>query len=126
MKHRVEKAVLLPLHFTTESGEEFNRQLAALHQLLDNDATILAPAALGSAIPGSVDAAVLPEVLGAAYRTMSSLKRLPVPILLITSEFGTVSMWDWEIAAYMRAEGIDSLAPTNPKQAKMICRALGV
>jgi hypothetical protein len=126
MKHRVEKAVLLPLHFTTEPGEEFNRQLAALHQLLDNDATILAPAALGSAIPGSVDAVVLPEVLGAAYRNVSSLKAIPVPILLITSEFGTVSMWDWEIAAYMRSEGIDSLAPTNLEQARLICRALGV
>src|SRR5262249_2526030 len=126
MKDRVEKSVLLPLHFTVEPDEEFNRQLAALHQLLDSNASILAPAPLGSAIPDSVDAVVFPEVLGEAYRSMASLKAIRVPILIITSEFGTVSMWDWEIAAYMRGEGVSSLAPTNLEQARMMCRALGV
>src|SRR5262249_59418794 len=71
-------------------------------------------------------AVVLAEVLGEAYRNMESLRAIRVPILIITSEFGTVSMWDWEVAAYMRSEGISSLAPTNLEQARLMCRALGV
>ncbi len=42
-----EKPVLLPLCFTAEPDEEFNRQLAALHRLLDDDAEFLPPAILG-------------------------------------------------------------------------------
>jgi hypothetical protein len=124
--NRIEKPVLLPLHFTAEPDEEFTRQLQALHRLLDDDAVFLAPAALGSSVPDSVDAVVLPEVLGTAYRRMELLKVIRVPLLIITSEFGTVSMWDWEIAAYMRSEGIASLAPSSLEQAKKICRGLGV
>jgi hypothetical protein len=126
MKNRVEKPVLLPLHFTAEPDEEFTRQLGALYRLLENEVELLPPAALGTPVPDSVDAVVLPEVLGAAYRSMAGLKAIKVPLLIITSEFGTVSMWDWEIAAYMRSEGISSLRPTNLAQAKMICRGLGV
>jgi hypothetical protein len=126
MKNDTEKPILLPVHFTPEPDEEFRRQLAALHRLLDGEAEILEPAPLGSPIPGSVDAVVLPEVLGEAYRSMAQLKAIQVPLLIITSEFGTVSMWDWEIAAYMRSEGIGSLAPGNLEQAKKMCRALGV
>jgi hypothetical protein len=126
MKNKIEKPVLLPVHFTAEPDEECNRQVAALHRLLDDEAEILAPAALGSPVPDSADAVVLPEVLGAAYRNMPQLKAIRVPLLIITSEFGTVSMWDWEIAAYMRSEGISSLAPSNLEQAKKMCRALGV
>ena len=126
MKNRVEKPVLLPVYFSTEPDEEFKMQLAALHQLLKDDALFLAPVRLGSSVPDSVDAVVLPEVLGAAYRNLPGLKAIPVPILIITSEFGTVSMWDWEIAAYMRAEGMNPLAPTNLGQAKTMCRGLGV
>jgi hypothetical protein len=126
MNNKIEKPVLFPVHFTAEPDEEFNRQLAALHRLLDDEAQILAPAALGSPVPDAADAVVLPEVLGAAYRSMPQLKAIQVPLLIITSEFGTVSMWDWEIAAYMRSEGICSLAPSNLEQAKKMCRALGV
>jgi hypothetical protein len=126
MKCEIEKPVLLPVHFTAQPDEEFNRQVAALHHLFDDEAKILAPVPLGSPVGDSVDAVVLPEILGAAYRNMKELKAIRVPLLIITSEFGTVSMWDWEVAAYMKAEGISSLAPSNLEQAKKMCRALGV
>jgi hypothetical protein len=126
MKNRTEKPLLLPLHFTAEPDAEFNQQLEALRRLLDTEANWMAPAKLGSSIPTEVDTVVLPQVLGVAYRSIPQLKAIRVPLLLITSEFGTVSMWDWEIAAYMRSEGIYPLAPSNLDQAKMICRALGV
>jgi len=123
---RIEKPVLLPVHFTAEPDEEFNKQMAVLHQLLGDVAQFLTPVPLGAPIPGEADAVVLPQVLGAAYRNMPELKAIRVPLLIITSEFGTVSMWDWEIAASMRSEGIGSLAPSNLDQAKKMCRALGV
>ena len=126
MKNRIEKPALLPLHFTAQPDEEFSSQLSALHRLLNGEAELMPPAKLGSPIPDSADAVVLPQVLGAAYRSMPELKAIRVPLLIITSEFGTVSMWDWEIAACMRSEGINPLAPSNLSQAKMICRGLGV
>ena len=126
MKTRNEKPVLQPVHFTAEPDEEFNRQMGALHRLLDDEAEFLPPVAIGTPVPGSADAVVLPEVLGAAYRNIPQLKAIAVPLLIITSEFGTVSMWDWEIASRMRGEGIGSLAPSNLDQARKMCRALGV
>lgn len=126
MEKRTEKPVLLPLHFTAEPEAEFQVQVAALRQLLDAEAEFMPPARLGVAVPDSIDAVVLPQVLGAAYRSMPELKAIRVPLLIITSEFGTVSMWDWEIAAYMRSEGIRALAPSHLSQAKLMCRALGV
>jgi hypothetical protein len=126
MNHRIEKPVLLPVHFTAEPDEDFNKQIAVLHRLLGDEAEFLPPVPVGASIPDSADAVVLPEVLGAAYRNMPQLKAISVPLLIITSEFGTVSMWDWEVAARMRSEGIGSLAPSNLDQATKMCRALGV
>lgn len=126
MGHRIEKPALLPVYFTAEPDEEFHRQLAALHRLFEDVAEFLEPAPLGSVVPDAADAVVLPQVLGAAYRSMPELKAIRIPLLMITSEFGTVSMWDWEIAAYMRAEGIASLAPNSLEQARKMCRGLGV
>jgi hypothetical protein len=124
MNHR--KPILLPVHFTVEPEEEFNKQIAVFHRLLDDEAEFLTPVHLGAPIPEEADAVVLPEVLGAAYQNMPELKAISVPLLIITSEFGAVSMWDWEVAACMRSEGIGSLAPSNLDQAKKMCRALGV
>jgi hypothetical protein len=126
MKNRIEKSTLLPVYFSAEPEEEFTRQVATLHRLFEDVADFLEPVRLGSMVPQSVDAVVLPQVLGAAYRSVQELKAIQAPLLIITSEFGTVSMWDWEIAAYMRSEGIASLAPSSLEQARKICRALGV
>jgi hypothetical protein len=126
MKTGNEKAVLLPLHLTPAPEEEFTQQLATLHRLLDDEAEFLPALPLGSEIPDEADAVVFPQMLGTAYRSMPHLKEIRIPILVITSEFGTVSMWDWEILAYMRSQGVASLAPSNLEQARKICRGLGV
>ena len=46
-------------------------------------------------------------MLGDAYSHLAELKAIPLPILVITSEFGTVSMWDWEINNYLASEGVN-------------------
>lgn len=118
------KARLIPLFFPGRDSA-FDAQVAALRNLLAEEAEVLEPAALGSALPVA-DAVVFPQVLGDAYKLVPQIRDIAVPMLIITSEFGTVSMWDWEIGGYLRSEGIETLAPYNLEQARRICRALAV
>lgn len=120
------KATLQPISFTPEPDQGFSTQMAALKSLLVAEAEFLEPLPLGAPIPEGADAAVFPQVLGEAYRRVADFKALQVPILVITSEFGTVSMWDWEINRYLALEGVRVSAPYNLEQARMLCRALGV
>ena len=46
----------------------------------------------------------LPAAAGRSLPAGGRLSRHRVPILLVTSEFGTLSMWDWEIAEYLRSQ----------------------
>lgn len=118
------KARLIPLFFPGRDSA-FDAQVAALRNLLAEEAEVLEPAALGSALPVA-DAVVFPQVLGDAYKLVPQIRDIAVPMLIITSEFGTVSMWDWEIGGYLRSEGIETLAPYSLEQARRICRALAV
>jgi hypothetical protein len=63
---------------------------------------------------------------GLAYRLLAEFQALRLPILIITSEFGTVSMWDWEIRDYLRRRSVDTVAPTSLGEFHDLCRALGV
>lgn len=119
------KPKLLPLYFDPGRDDDFDHKLASLRELLGEHAEILAPVALGSPLPDA-DAVVFPQLLGEAYRRVQDFQNLRVPILIITSGFGTLSMWDWEIIAYLKAHGVDTIAPYNLEQAISICRALRV
>ena len=120
------KARLKPLYFDPGRDEEFDLQINVLRELLCDDAEILDSQPLGTALESFPDAVVFPQMLGEAYRQLNNFKAIPVPILIITSEFGTVSMWDWEIASFLRAEGVPTIAPYNLDQAKLICRVLAL
>ncbi len=119
------KARLVPLYLNPGRDGDFDKQLAALHGLLGDEAEILEPVALGSPLPAA-EAVVFPQVLGEAYRQVAAFQSIELPILLITSEFGTLSMWDWEISEYLRSHGVDTIGPYQLAQARKICRALGV
>jgi hypothetical protein len=119
------KARLLPLYFEASRDSGFDDQMSALTELLADSAEILAPVPLGAALPDA-DAVLFPQLLGEAYRRLTDFKALSLPILVVTSQFGTLSMWDWEITAYLRAEGVETIAPYNLEQTKKICRALAV
>ncbi|MCL4252067.1 MAG: hypothetical protein KJ065_28215, partial [Anaerolineae bacterium] len=116
------KARLVPVFFPGRD-DDFDKQVERLRGLLDDVATIEAPAPLGGALPDA-DGVVFPQMLGDAYRMVEAIRAIPYPRLIITSEFGTMSMWDWEISSYLRTEGIETIAPYNLDQAKKICRAL--
>ena len=118
------KARLLPLYFE-DRDSEFDQQLAILKVQLANDAEFLAEQPLGTALP-EAEAIIFPQLLGEAYRRVEEFKAIDLPILTVTSEFGTVLMWDWEIASYLREEGMTIVAPYSLEQTKKACRALSV
>lgn len=118
-------AVLVPLYVSETPDENFATQLGHLRRLLSPEAEILEPRRLGAPLP-EADAVVFPQLLGAAYRQVDLVKAIRIPLLVITSEFATVSMWDWELRRFLAREGVQTIAPTNLEEAKVVCRALGL
>ncbi len=119
------KARLVPLFFKADKTEKFERQLANLRNLLGGEAEFLPAVALGDPVP-DCDAVLFPEILGEAYRSVEKFRALRHPILIVTSEFATVSMWDWEIANFLKNKGVATIAPYNLQQARTLCAALAV
>ena len=119
------KAKLVPIYFKTADDPDFAIQLQKLHQLLANEAEILEPVLLGAELPDT-DGVIFPQMLGEAFRELDKIKKLPQPLLVVTSEFGTVSMWDWEINSYLSAKGVKVVGPPNLTKTKQVCRALAL
>jgi hypothetical protein len=118
------KARLVPVYFPGKD-QGFDHQAQVIKDLLEDEAALLEPVALGSSLP-EADAVVFPQMLGEAYRMVEHFKAIDLPILVVTSEFGTMAMWDWEIASYLRAEGVAVITPFNLEQTRKVCKALGV
>src|SRR4030067_3340251 len=119
------KAKLVPVYFKSADDPGFSTQLQILHELLADDAEILAPVLLGAKLPDT-DGVIFPEMLGAAFGELEKYKKLPQPLLIVTSEFGTVSMWDWEINSFLSSNGVKVIGPTNLEKTKQACRAFAL
>jgi hypothetical protein len=117
-------AKVVPLYFKEGRDEDFDVQLGKLKGLLADSVEFLAEVALGDPIPEEADAVLFPQILGQAYRMLDEFKAIQLPILIITTEFGTMAMWDWEIIKYLRTEGVEVIAPYNMDQTKSLARAL--
>ena len=122
------KARLQPLYFT-EANErergEFAEQMKTLQKIYGNEAEFLKPLSVGSEIPRDADAVLFPQLIGAAFRNRETIRRLSVPLIILTSRFGTVEMWDWEIVAYFREDlGLTVFAPYEIELAKVILRSI--
>ncbi len=118
-------AQVVPLYFREGRDEDFDKQLSLLKDLLVNDVEFLPEVALGDPIP-KADAVLFPQILGEAYRQLDDFKAIDIPILIITTEFGTMAMWDWEIIKYLRMKGVDVIAPYNMAQTRNLARSLAV
>jgi len=119
------KAILVPIYFNSPDDPDLSAQLHKLHELLADVAEILEPVQLGKNLP-EADGVIFPQMLGDAYRELEKIKKLPQPLLIVTSEFGTVSMWDWELNSYLAAKGIEVIGPTNLEMTKQVCRAFAL
>jgi hypothetical protein len=119
------KAKLVPIYFKTADDPDFLVQLNKLRELLVDVAEISAPVKLGSKVPDT-DGVIFPQMLGEAFREADKIAKLPQPLLVVTSEFGTVSMWDWEINSFLSAKGIRVIGPTNLEKTKAACKAMAL
>jgi len=119
------KAKLVPVYFKSEQDPDFIKQLNELKVLLNEDAEFLAPVALGEVTP-EADGVIFPQMLGEAYRRLEDIQSLPQPVMVVTSEFGTVSMWDWEINSFLSAKGVRVIAPNTLEKTRQACRALAL
>jgi hypothetical protein len=93
------KARLLPLYFAAANERErgeFDAQLKRLHEFYGDVAEFLEPVCVGEEVP-QADAIVFPQLIGAAFKEAEELKKINLPMVVLTSRFGTVEMWDWEI-----------------------------
>ena len=121
------KARLVPLYFHSAADPDFVNQVQVLKSLLVDQTEILEPLALGDALPSQgADAVVFPQMLGDAYRRFEQIQAIQLPILVVTSEFGTVSMWDWEIDSYLASRGVKVIAPYNLESTQRVCDALAL
>jgi hypothetical protein len=119
------KARLVPLFFKTADRKEFDTQLITLKKLLTDEADILEPVETGAPLPDA-DAVLFPQLVGEAYRKLDSLKKTSLPMIVATSEFGTVKMWDWEIVNFFKTKGLNVFSPYNLELTKRICRSLAL
>lgn len=118
------KANVTPLYFKIGRNQDFDTQLDLLKEILADDVDFLPEVGFGDPIPAETDAVLFPQILGEAYRQLDDFKALEVPILIVTTEFGTMAMWDWEIIKYLRKEGVDVIAPYNMGQTRSLAKAL--
>ncbi len=116
---------LAPLYFNPGRDQEFDQQVDRLKTLFSDLVEFLPPIELGEPLP-QVDAFVFPQLLGEAFRQYTAIREIQAPILIITSEFGTQSMWDWEIIKFLKIKGIETIAPYNLDQARHVIRAIQV
>jgi len=119
------KARLVPLYFDPGRDRDFDRMLEALRSLLADQVELLKPLPLGAQLP-EAEAVLFPQLLGEAYRRVDDFRTIDVPIVILTTEFGTLSMWDWEIAEYLKSHQVETIAPYNMEQTEKVCAALSV
>ncbi len=122
------KARLVPVYFS-EANEreqkEFQQQMERLHDFYGDVAEFLPAVCLGDKMP-EADAVVFPQLIFAAFRHNDIFQQIKMPIVVLTSRFGTVEMWDWEIVTYLRDIGCSVFSPYTVELAKTILRAIAV
>lgn len=127
---RMYKAKLLPLFFTEANDrekKELEDQLQNLEEIYGAEAELLPAQPVGSKIPDDVQAVLFPQLIGAIFSHQKDLNQITKPIVVLTSKFGTVEMWDWEIVAYLRNElKLNVFTPYNIELAKVILRAIAM
>ncbi len=122
-KNTLMKTKLIPVYFDPGRDENFDKHLLICKTLLSDDADFLPAVALGATLP-EADAVIFPQMLGEAYGLIPTLKAISIPMMVITSEFGTVNMWDWELVNFLKLNGVPTICPPSLEDTKMVCRAL--
>lgn len=117
-------AVLYFKSINDREKDELAVQCKALEGFYGDLVEFLPPIPVGSALPADADAVVFPQLVGAAFGEKEELKKIKLPVIILTSQFGTVEMWDWEIVTFLRDAGLTVFSPYNIELAKCIFRAI--
>ncbi len=120
------RAKVVPIRFKEINARElgeYKQQLEILNAIYGDVAEFMGTVVAGDPIP-ECDAIVFPQLIGAAYHYKDVLRQYDKPMIVITSQFGTVDMWDWELIAYMRGAGFNVFSPYNIELGKVIFRAI--
>lgn len=123
------KAKLQPVYLPERNEREvreFETRLGQLKKLYAEEADFLEPVPIGEQPHEAADAVVFPQLIGSAFRQREAFDKINKPMIALTSSFGTVEMWDWEIVSFLREEvGCMVFTPYTVDLAKVILRALG-
>jgi hypothetical protein len=120
------RAKVTPLFFDKGRNDDFDIQLDLLKEILADYIEFLEEVPFGASLPPDTDAVLFPQILGDVYGQLADIKTIDVPILIVTTEFGTMAMWDWEVIKYLESEGVEVIAPYNMDQTKNLARALAI
>jgi hypothetical protein len=123
----MKKACIALLYFKNTNErerQEFTAQCKRLEGFYGDEAEFLPPIAVGDAIPAGADAVLFPQLVGAAFAEKEALQKISLPVMVLTSQFGTVEMWDWEIVSFLRDAGLNVFSPYSTELAKVIFRAI--
>ena len=120
------KAVLAPMYFTSGKRDEMAERLEQVKALLADEADFLDPVEITRPVPPEADGVVLVQLIGEAFSRVEAIRHIDVPLLVLTSEFATMAMWDWELVSILRDAGARIMAPYDLKQAKAVCKALAL
>jgi hypothetical protein len=120
------RAKVTPLFFDKGRNDDFDIQLDLLKEILADYIEFLEEVPFGASLPPDTDAVLFPQILGDVYGQLADIKAIDVPILIVTTEFGTMAMWDWEVIKYLESEGVEVIAPYNMDQTKNLARALAI
>ena len=96
------KAKLQPLYFKSGMDDEFKSHLGMIREFLKDEACIIEPLELGKPVKDA-DAIIFPQLIGDAFKQVNLLKKIKLPFLVTTSDFGAVNVWDWEIVTFLKA-----------------------
>jgi len=122
------KLLLQPMAMPDQNDrekQEFLTQLDNMRQMYASEAEFLEPVAVGEKVDDKADAVVFIQLIGSAFGAKRELNLIQVPIIVLTSQFGTVEMWDWEIVSFLREEtALTVFSPYNTELARVIMRAL--
>ncbi len=122
------KARLVPVLFAEANEREMNEtreQMEKLQGFYGEVAEFLPAITVGDPLPADADAIVFPKMIFAAFRHDEELKAYKeMPMIVLTSGYGTVEMWDWEIVTYLRDLGLNVFSPYNVEMGKTVIRAI--
>lgn len=120
------KVRLVPLYFAEANEreqQEFADQMKRLKEYYGDVAEFLPKVRVGDQVPDA-DAILFPQLIFAAFRHDDEFRNYNLPMIVLTSRFGTVEMWDWEIVTYLRDLGCTVFSPYSIDMAKTVLRAV--